>query len=73
MGAVDLKRAREARDHLVEKLDGHPGVNGIGISRVDDGYVLKVNVRADGARAGMPTEVDGVAVRVQTVGKISKR
>jgi hypothetical protein len=73
MGATDLTRAQAAQDHLTETLADHPEVNGIGIARADGGYVLKVNVRTEGARESIPAEIDGVAVRVQTVGRIRKR
>jgi len=73
MCAVDLKRAQAAQDRLLEKLGEHPEVNGVGIARSDDGYVLKVNVRTDRVGKAIPTEVDGVTVRVQTVGRIRKR
>lgn len=73
MGATDLIRAQAAQDHLAESLADHPEVNGIGIARADGGYVLKVNVRIEGARGSIPAEIDGVSVRVQTVGRIRKR
>jgi len=72
MGATDLTRAQAAQDHLAEILADHPEVNGIGIARADGGYVLKVNVRTEGVRESIPAEIDGVAVRVQTVGRIRK-
>lgn len=73
MGAVDLVRAQEAQDRLVETLGAHPEVNGVGIARADGGYVLKVNIRTNRAREAIPPEVDGVTVQVQTVGRIRKR
>jgi len=73
MGAVNLKRAQAAQDRLLDALGGHPEVNGVGISRADGGYVLKVNVRSAAAPDVIPAEMDGVPVRVQTVGSIRKR
>lgn len=73
MGAVDLARAQAAQDRLAAELAGHPDVTGVGIARADGGYVLKVNVRTAAAADAIPTEVDGVGVRVQTVGRIRKR
>jgi hypothetical protein len=73
MGAVDLQRAQAAQDRLVDRLGEHPEVNGVGIARADGGYVIKVNVRRASARGAIPTEVDGVTVRVETVGPIRKR
>lgn len=73
MGVVDLQRAQAAQDRLVETLGEHPDVNGIGLARADDGYVIKVNVRTERARDAIPPEVDGVTVQVRTVGRIRKR
>lgn len=73
MGTTDLSRAQAAQDHLAQRLADHPDVNGIGIARADDGYVLKVNVRTERARNAIPAEIDGVTIRVQTVGRIRKR
>lgn len=73
MGAVDLKRAQAAQDRLAEQLGGDHEVNGIGLARADGGYVVKVNVRTEQGHKSIPAEVDGVSVRVQTVGRIRKR
>ncbi len=73
MGAVDLQRAQAAQDCLVQTLGEHPEVNGVGIARAEGGYVLKVNVRTNRGREAIPPEVEGVPVRVQTVGRIRKR
>ncbi len=70
---VDLKRAQAAQDRLAEQLSGNPEVIGIGLTRADGGYVVKVNVRTEQAHESIPAEVDGVSVRVQTVGRIRKR
>ena len=71
---ADLQRVHRAQDRLLEVLAGHAGVNGVGIARGEAGsYVLKVNLREAAARAGVPEEVDGVPVQVQTVGPIRKR
>lgn len=73
VGAVDLKRAQAAQDRLVESLGDHLEISGVGLARADDGYVLKVNVRTERAHDSVPSEVDGVTVRVQTVSRIRKR
>jgi hypothetical protein len=75
MAAVDLEHARRAQERLLQAVGDHPDVNGVGISRDDDagGYFLRVNVRRGAARDDVPVEVDGVTVRVQTVGRVRKR
>jgi hypothetical protein len=44
----------------------------VGITRLGDGYALKLNVAAEAA-PGLPTELDGVPVIVEVVGRITKR
>lgn len=73
MAAVDLQRAQAAQDRLADALGDQPQVNGIGITRTDGGYVLKVNVQTTLAGSSIPAEIDGVSVRVQTVGRVRKR
>lgn len=73
MAAVDLAQAQRAQDRLLATVGEHPDVNGIGISRLDDGYVLKVNLLREVARSDVPTEIDGVTVCVQTTGRVRKR
>jgi hypothetical protein len=73
MGAVNLKQAKAAQDRLAAQFGEHPEVNGVGIARADGGYVVKVNVRTSSAGGVIPPEIDGVTVRVQTVGRVRKR
>jgi hypothetical protein len=73
MAAVDLAQAQRAQGRLVSAVGDHPDVNGIGISRCDDGYVLKVNLLSDAAPSVVPSQIDGVTVCVQTTGRVRKR
>ena len=73
MTAVDLDRARAAKERLRALLAGHRAVNGIGLSRVGAGYELKVNLSEAGAEGAVPPEVDGVPVRAETVGRLRRR
>lgn len=73
MSAATLERARAAKGRAREVFDRLASVAGIGITRVDDGYGVKVNLRADpGPEVELPHEVDGVPVRVEVVGTIRK-
>lgn len=47
-------------------------VVGVGITRVGDGYGVKVNL-SKRPSARLPAQVDGVPVRVEIVGVIRKR
>ena len=46
---------------------------GVGITRIDGGYGVKVNVEAaPAADAKLPEAIDGVPVRIEVVGKLRK-
>lgn len=53
-------------------LSGHPAVNGIGITGTDDDYAVKVNLLHAIPSGEIPSEMDGVRVETNVVGKISK-
>jgi len=49
-------------------------VVGVGITRIDGGYGVKVNLREQPARGvELPQTVNGVPVRVEVTGPIRKR
>ncbi len=73
MGATrEDARAEKAR---AAEIFGRIGtVVGVGITRIDDGYGLKVNLSAaPEPGTPVPEEVNGVPVRVEVVGTIRKR
>jgi hypothetical protein len=47
-------------------------VVGVGVTRIDGGYGVKVNLRAPPPEGQIPESVDGVPVRVEVVGAIRK-
>lgn len=73
MGTVDLQQALAAQDRLERVLQGQGAVRGIGVTRADGGFLLKVNLLDDTARDIVPAEIDGVTVRVQVTGRVRKR
>lgn len=74
MSAASLDDARAVKAKVAEIFGRLGVVVGVGITRVDDGYGIKVNLRAAPARgAEMPETVNGVPVRVEVVGPIRKR
>jgi hypothetical protein len=69
-----LADARRAKERLSSRIGRHPAVNGLGITRVDGGFAVKVNLRhAPGDALALPKEIDGVRVHVDVVGPITKR
>lgn len=67
---ADLQQVRAAKVRLRVALTGREGVGGIGITRVGDGYCLRVNVSRPADGAGLPVAVDGVHVVVRVTGPI---
>ena len=69
-----LEDARAAKAKAASLLAENPLVNGIGITRCDGGYGIKVNLeKPSRAVRSLLREVDPVPVRVEVVGAISKR
>jgi hypothetical protein len=66
--AANIEQARAAQQRLAEILADAPQVNGIGITRVGDGFGLKLNLTAALSDYEVPPDVDGVAVRTEIVG-----
>ena len=71
---TDIARARAAKAAALAKFASLAEVNGVGITRVGQGYGLKVNLAAQpAAGTELPAEIDGVPVVVEFVGRITKR
>jgi hypothetical protein len=68
--SANLDQARAAQRHLAELLSDIPQLNGIGITRVNEGFGLKANLTDSSVMARVPSEIDGVAVRVEVVGPV---
>ena len=69
-----LNEARAAKVTAAEAFGRLAEVAGIGITRLGDGYGLKVNLsRPPRSASPLPTEIAGVPVRVEVVGQIRKQ
>ena len=74
MTGTGLDKARAAKEQVKAAFAGKATVVGIGITRMGDGYGVKVNLgAAPEADAKLPETIDGVPIRVEVVGPISKR
>jgi hypothetical protein len=72
--ACSLDEARAAKAPAAEAFGRLAEVVGVGITRVGKGYGLKVNLsRQPRGASSLPSEIAGVPVRVEVVGKIRKR
>ena len=73
-GGTTLAQARAAKKKIAKILDGDPSVTGIGITRIGLSYGVKLNfLERTPSAEKVPHEIDGVPVKVETVGRISKR
>lgn len=71
---VALEAARAVKSRALSLFSGLGEVNGVGITRVGNGYGLKVNLSAPPREAvSLPDEIDGVPIVVEVVGRITKR
>ncbi|MBX3180729.1 MAG: hypothetical protein KF886_25560 [Candidatus Hydrogenedentes bacterium] len=74
MNSTTLSQARAAKPRVHELLRAMPQLAGVGITRVGKGYAVKVNLtEPPGDDLGVPTELDGVPIRVEVVGYVTKR
>ena len=72
--AITLEQARSAKESAKVLLAGLPGVVGIGITKIGDDYVLKVNLCAQLPKGvSAPERIGQVRVYVEVVGRITKR
>ncbi len=69
--SVTLEAARAAKARALVQFVGVPEVNGIGLSRRGDGYVLKINCETQPS-VEIPNSIDGVEVITEIVGIIRK-
>jgi hypothetical protein len=71
--ATTLEQARAAKRKVAMLIGNHPDVTGIGVAPMGGGYGVKLNL-VEGALADrVPRQIDGVPVRVETVGRIAKQ
>lgn len=74
MAEVTLKQAQAAKRRAVSLLKDDQTVVGVGITRQDGEYAVKVNLReARPAASPIPPQIDGVAVKVEVTGVIRPR
>jgi len=67
-----LDDARRAKTTVLSMVEQHDAVNGVGVARGDDGYVVKVNLNRPAPDLTLPASVDDVPVTWEVVGEIGK-
>lgn len=71
---ISLEQARAAKESAKTLLAALPGVVGVGITKRGDDFALKVNLSAPlPAGVSVPERIGEVPVRVEVVGRITKR
>ena len=74
MNAKTLDEARAAKSRALDLFRHKAAVVGVGITRIDGGYGVKVNLEsAPDSKTRLPETIDGVPIRVEIVGKIRKQ
>jgi hypothetical protein len=74
MNVHTLEDARTAKRKALRVFGKKAAVVGVGITQIDGGYGLKINLREPPQPgANLPETLDGVPVRVEVVGTLEKR
>jgi hypothetical protein len=69
-----LDQARSAKAKAMKIFGTKAAVVGVGITQIDGGYGIKVNLReAPRPGANLPDDLDGVPVCIEVVGQLRKR
>jgi hypothetical protein len=72
MNTHTLEEARAAKARALEVFRRLASVVGVGITTIDGGYGVRVNLReAPAPGVALPEHIDGVPVQVHIVGEIS--
>ena len=72
--AISIAKARAAKKAAKDEFAEIAGVSGIGLTKVDGDYAVKVNLREPlPTGVSVPAQIAGVPVHVEVVGPIRKR
>ena len=72
MADVTIEMARKAKTLVRDLAAGLTQVSGVGLSRIDGSYAVKVNLR-EACKLDIPAQVNGVPVVCEYTGPISVR
>jgi hypothetical protein len=74
MSRITLDEAQAAKKAALQRFERLGNVVGVGITRVNGEYAVKVNLREPvGPGVELPTDIDGVPVHVEVTGSIRAR
>ncbi|NBC34444.1 MAG: hypothetical protein GVY13_17350 [Alphaproteobacteria bacterium] len=72
MSGPSLEKARAAKAHTIDMIDESDDVVGVGITKANDGFAVKVNYRTDDLINRLPDIIDGVPIVKEVVGDLRK-
>ena len=70
MAPVTIDNARAAKTQAKKALSRVPELVGVGLTRLGDGYAVKVNLQKAVVGKTLPTEIGGVPLVFEVVGTI---
>ena len=74
MSRITLDEAQAAKKAALQRFERLGNVVGVGITRVNGEYAVKVNLSEPvGPGVELPTDIDGVPVHVEVTGSIRVR
>jgi hypothetical protein len=74
MSRITLDEAQAAKKAALQRFERLGNVVGVGITRVNGEYAVKVNLSEPvGPGVELPTDIDGVPVHVEVTGSIRAR
>jgi hypothetical protein len=74
MAEISLEKARAAKKTAVRRFKKLGRVIGVGITRVDGEYAVKLNLSEPvGPEVSLPSDIDGVRLCVEVTGVIRSR
>lgn len=72
--ALQLAEARHAKEKAKEIFPRYGSVNGIGLTRLEGRYAVKVNFESEPRDCSLlPQDIEGVPVVIRVIGRLHKQ
>lgn len=72
--ATSIEQARRVKPKATEAVKSCAAVVGVGLTKIDGSYAIKVNLREEAPpAAALPATIDGVRVLYEVIGPIEHR
>lgn len=74
MSRITLERAQAAKKATLRRFKNVASVTGVGITRVEGEYAVKLNLSEPLApEVSVPDDVDGVPLKIEVTGNVRRR